>query len=319
MTPLLWTAFGMAIGAAVLHGALGLRRPRDRTYLSFAFMMALVAVFLYYQSNIYRATTAAAAVEATRRQLIVIDGFIACMLVFIPSYTKVRFPRALAAAFWAGLVFVALANLLAPYGLWYSAQPELVQSEFRGEPYNIVIAQPMGPLQYFYTLYFTSLLLVSLGCALKVFYRGERQRGATLAFAVALILVHALVDVVRDNVGGTWPYVAEFGVVTWGLIMSVQLAHDFRAQAEALGDAIVQVETHARRLRSILASMRALEQNMHAPLNTLETGVSELAADTSQEAAQLARLRRAVTRLREFSREMPDIRAHAASSSRPGT
>ena len=91
--------------------------------------------------------------------------------------------------------------------------------------------------------------------------------------------------------------------------MSVQLAHDFRAEAEALGNVITKVDAQAKRLRSILDSMRALEQNMHAPLEMLETGVATLAAATTKEAENLHRLRRAVTRLREFGRALPTISA----------
>ena len=36
MTAELWAAFGLTIGAAVLHAAIGLTRPLDRTHLSFA-------------------------------------------------------------------------------------------------------------------------------------------------------------------------------------------------------------------------------------------------------------------------------------------
>lgn len=306
MTALLWTAIGMTVGAAILHATLGLCRPFERTYLSFACIMALLALFLFFQWEFYRATTSAAAVMATRRQVTVVVGFLACMLVFVPSYTKVRIPRPLMAVFWALLAVLFIANLLAPYGLWYSALPELVRSQFRGEPYNTVIARPMGAPQYAFTLYFTSLLVVSMVCAVKVYRRGERQRGLTFAVALGVILVHSLVDVVRDSIGASWPYVAEFGVVTWALIMSVQLARDFRTQAQTLGHAIMHVEAQAARLESILSSLRALEQNMDAPLHTLEAGLATLSATTASDDGQLPRMRRAVTRLRDVANSMPE-------------
>jgi hypothetical protein len=309
MTPVIWTAIGITIGTAVLHGALGLRRPLDRTYLSFACLMALLAIFLVLQADIYTAASSEVVVETTRRQLAVVHAFIAGVLVFVPSYTRVAIPRAVMTAYGAGLAGLFVINLLAPYGLWYSGPPEVVHAQFYGEPYSVIIAQPMGPLQFAYVTYAVSLLILSCCCAVKVIRRGERERGLTLAIAFVLILLQTIADVVRDSIGGTWPYLAELGAVTWGMIMSVQLAHEYRKQARVLRDAIVLVEAQSRRLTSILQSMRSLEQNMAAPLERLETGVAALAPGTGKEAALLARLRRAVTRLREFSRSQPRIHA----------
>ena len=302
MTPVIWAAIGLTIGTAVLHGALGLRRPLDRTYLSFACLMALLAIFLYLQGDIYTATSPGDVVETTRRQLAVVHAFLACLLVFVPSYTRVHIPRAVMAAYGAGLAVLFVVNLLAPYGLWYAGPPEVVLGQLRGEPYSLIIAQPMGPLQFIYVTYGASLLVLSLSCAVKVIRRGERARGLALATAVVLILVQTIADVIRDSIGGSWPYLAELGAVTWGLIMSVQLAHEYRGQARALRDAIVLVDAQSRRLTSILESMRSLEQNMIAPLETLEHGVAAIAPHTAQEDALLARLRRAVARLRELAR-----------------
>ena len=44
-----------------------------------------------------------------------------------------------------------------------------------------------------------------------------------------------------------------------------------------------------------------------APLAKLETGIATLATAPPPKRDHLARLRRAVTRLREFSRSMPDL------------
>jgi len=43
----LWSAIGMAVGAVVLHTTLGLKRPFDRTYLSFACIMGVTAILIH--------------------------------------------------------------------------------------------------------------------------------------------------------------------------------------------------------------------------------------------------------------------------------
>jgi hypothetical protein len=306
----LWTAIGMAIGSLVLHSALGLRRPFDRTNLSFACIMALVAVFLYLQWQLYGAATVVDAIEIKRRQVTIVNVFFACILVFVPAYSGVRLPRLLAAAFWVGLAIAFVDNLIAPHGLWFSGEPHLAATTFRGEPYTSAIAPPMRAPQIAYTIFFTFFIIAMMACAIKQAMRGERQRGSMLALALAVVLGHGMLDVIRDNVGASWPYVAEYGVVTWGLIMSVQLAYDFRARTQALAGAIAHVEEQTKRLSAMLDALHALEQHMTKPLDTLETGVARLTVGAPADDAQLHRVERAVTRLREFARSMPEINKH---------
>ena len=307
MTPFLWTAIGIAIGVAVLHLALGVRRPVERTYLSFACIMVSAAMFLYLRAELYSATSIDAAVEAQRRLMTVINVALACMFVFIPGYARAHVPRLVMFAYWGVLAVMFVVNLVTPYSLWFSGEPQIVVSTFRSEPYTAIIAPPMGLAQHAYALFVLSSLSVALWLAVKMMRRGDRQRAVTFGLALVVVLAFAIVDVVRDNVGGTWPSVAEFGVVLWGLIMSVQLAHDFRTQRRALGVAIAEVEGQSKRLTGILDALLALEQNMHIPLETLESGVASLVCGTKIEDPQVRRFERTVARLREFARSMPDI------------
>ena len=294
MTPLIWTAVGIALGASVLYTAIGLRPPHQRTFLSFACLMLAIAVYLFWEGCLYHARTVEDAIRSERGQIAAVNVVIACILVFIPAYTRVRLPRALIAAYWVALAVAFVANLWLPMSLWYSAPPRLVPATFHGEPYTTVQVAPLSIVQYAWSLIPTSLLVVSLGCARKMYVRGERQRAATLAAALLIMLVQAVIDIVRDSVGGTWPYVAEYGVVSWALIMSVQLAYDYRAQSAAIVRAIASVEAHAKHLSSLLQAMRALEHDMEGPLQTLVSGIAQLGHD------HLGPMHRAVARLHEL-------------------
>lgn len=310
MTALLWAAFGMATGAAVLHGALGLTRPHDRTYLSFAFIMVLLAAYLYFEWALYRATTSEAAVEAMRRQLIAAHGFLAGILVFVPAYTRARIPRWLMAAYWGGLALLFVANLWAPYGIWFSGPPELVTSTFRGERYTVPVAPPLGALQYLHTLYVVCVFLLAFRCALTVMRQGERQRGATLAVALVIAVVQHLVDVVHDAVGGQWPYLAEFGLVTWGLIMSLQLAIDFHVSQQRLQATLSQAEHHTAELaRTVEASLLARDR-LNTPLQTLELGLAMCTARSREEDEELADLRCVVMKLAQLGRTVEQATNH---------
>lgn len=308
MTPILWSAIGMTAGAVILHTALGLQRPVDRTYLSFAAMMGLVTVFLFLQWELYRSTASATAVQIKQHQVVIVTLFYGCMFVFVPAYTNVRLPRVANVALWVALAVVFVANLSLPYGLWFSAAPTLISSTFLGEHYTIVVTPPMGPAQLAFAFFVTSYMIVALVCAAKMYRRGERQRGVTFAFAVTLVVAYAVVDIIRDNVGGTWPYLVEYGIVSWALIVSVQLAHDFRETNRTLAKAIGYVDVQAQWLTEMLNSLHVLEHNMRIPLETLESGVVELSHSATAVDPQLRRVERATTRLRELARSMPEIR-----------
>jgi hypothetical protein len=304
----LWSAIGMAVGAFILNTALGLHRPVNRTYLSFACMMVLVAVFLYLQWKVYRATSPVEAVGFRQHQVMIIDLFYGCMFVFVPAYTQVRLPRVLNAAFWAALVIVFVANYWLPYGLWFSAEPTLIPSMFLGEPYNVVVTPPMEAPQLSFAFFATSYIVVALSCAAKMYRRGQRERAVSFAIGLTLIIVYAALDIIRDNVGGTWPYLVEYGVVSWALIVSVQLARDFRTTIRTLGKAIVYVDMQARQLTEMLNSLHILEHSMKMPLETLEAGIAGLARTTTEVDPQLRRVERATIRLKELTRSMPEIR-----------
>lgn len=300
---LLWALFGMTIGAAVLHCALGLTRPVDRTYLSFAAIMALLAGFVYFERDLYRATTGLEAVEALRAQVVTAHGFLAFILVFVPAYTNARVRPWLMRAYWIGLALLFVANLITPYGVWFAAEPELApRITFRGVPYNTVIAPPLGPLQYIHTLYVFGVFALSFWCALVLIRRGERKRGVMLAIALSIVIVHHLVDVVRDAVGATWPYVAEFGLVTWGLVMSVQLAIDFRVTEQRLQAALSRAEEHAAELAKLVEASLLVRDKLNTPLQTLELGLALRSAGKLDDEKTLADLRRAVVELTALGR-----------------
>jgi hypothetical protein len=317
VTIVLWTAIGITLGAAVLHATLAMQSRNERAHLYFACMMVFLALNFYCALGLDGAATADDAVEAVRRQVAAILGCHGCMLLFVGAYTRVQLPRSLVAAYWCGLAVLFVANLIAPYGLSFSDEPQLVRSTFLGAPYQSVSAPPMSILEHAYVLYFSSVLVLALICAVNVYRRGERERALALGIAVALLFAHAVADTVRDAVGGSWPYVGELGFVAWALIMSVQLGHDFRGQAEALRKAIAEVDAQAARLRLMLVALQMLEQRIHAPLDQLESRVPTLAAGTSREAANLERICRALTRLRELSRLMPNLHVAPTRAAEP--
>lgn len=303
MTALLWASLGLSVGAAILYASLALRRPIALTYLAFCGMMALLAVFLYFELVVARATRIDEAVTAMRWQVFAAIGFCACTLAFIPAYAGVRPPRLLMIALVAVLVAFFVVNVVTPNGLWFSGRPTLVRATMLGQHYTTVVARPLSVLQLVYASYMIALQLTALALAGVLFRRGMTQRATALALSLVLIIVTNGADIVRDLRGGAWPYVGQLGLVALGLIMSIQLAREFRMKTESLADAIGEVSRQAGQLTAILGALRTLEDSMLASVARLEAGMACLRASTG-DTADLARLGRAVTRLRDVSRAM---------------
>jgi hypothetical protein len=317
MTAALWAAFGITFGAAVLHAAIGLTRPLDRTHLSFACLMALVATFVYFEWTLYRATTSQEAVEALRRQVIVAHGFLGFVLLFVPAYTHVRISRGVSCAFWVALSMLFVANLVAPYGVWFSGPPQLIVSTFRGEPYSAVVAPPLTFVQYVHTAYVVALVALSVGCGVIAFRRGERQRGAVIAIALIVVILHHIADVVRDAMSGSWPYVAEFGLVSWGIIMSVQLAIEFRGSEQRLHATLRRSAQHATELAAMIQTSLDVRDKLNTPLQTLELGLGLCASRGTQDGEAIARLQCAVVELTHLARAVEQTTTGALHPERP--
>jgi hypothetical protein len=301
MQEALWVAFGMTIGTAVLYLALGLPRPFDRTHLSFACLMVTLAAYAFFEAQLDRSTTSAMAVEIVRKQVVAAHGLIASLLVFVPAYTRVRIPRWLVVTFGVGLFGLFVANLVAPYGIWFSAEPRLVFSRFSTVPYTVVIGPPPSMLQWVHAIYVFGVFALTFTCALKQVRRGERRRGWILALSLAIVIAQHLVDVVREAVGGAWPYSDVFGFVVWSLIMSVQLAIDYRMEAQQLRATLTAAEQHAAELARTAGAALMVRDKLNTPLQTLELSLAMREPRTPEDRDTLWELREAVTQISELS------------------
>ena len=226
----------------------------------------------------------------------------AFILIFVPAYTRVSPPRWLITTYGVGLTILFITNIVTPYGVWLSGEPTLLPSTFHGEPYTALIVPPLSVVQYVHLVFVLSVFGLSFACAFKLMRQGERQRGWMLAIALVVAVMQHVIDVVRDAIGGSWPYVAEFGLVTWGLIMSVQLAIDFRVSGQRLHATLKTAEQRAYELARMVEATLHVRDKLNTPLQTLELSLATRTAGKPDDEQTLAELRRAVTQLAQLGR-----------------
>ena len=297
----LWAAFGMTIGTAVLYVALGVPRPFDRTHLSFACIMITLVAYAFFEAELNRSTSSAIAVGVVRKQVVAAHGLIAALLVFVPAYTRIRLPRWLVIAYAVGLAAMFIANIVAPYGIWFSGEPRLVFESCGDVRYTIVVPPSPGLLQYLHTIFVVAVFALTFTCAIKQVRSGERRRGLILAISLSIVIAQHIVDVIREAVGGTWPYSDEFGFVTWSLIMSVQLAIDYRMGTQRLRATLASAEKHATELARTAEAALHVRDKLNTPLQTLELTLAVREPRTWEDQETLTELRDAVTEISELS------------------
>jgi hypothetical protein len=116
-----------------------------------------------------------------------------------------------------------------------------------------------------------------------LFRRGRRRKGAILALGGSLVLTTVATDLLRNVFAWSWPYVGGFGVIGFSLLLSMELAIDFR--------------DYERRLTEWVAAATILRDQLNTPLQTLRFGLETLPTSSATERARIDRLQRAVTRL----------------------
>lgn len=313
MPEALWAAFGMTVGTAVLYLALGFPRPVDRTNFSFACIMVMLAAYAFFEAEMDQLTSRSMAVETVRKQVMTAHGLIAGLLVFVPSYTHVRLPRWLIASYVVGLAAMFIANLVAPYGIWFSAEPGLEVWTAGGVRHAEIFPPPPSALQLVHALYVVSVFALTFTCAVKQVRRGERRRGLILAVSLSIVILQHLVDVFREAVGGTWPYSDELGFVVWSLIMSVQLAIDYRISSQQLRATLSAAERHATELARTAEAALHVRDKLNTPLQTLELTLATREPHTEEDQETLDELRGAVTEISSLSRAVERTISHPST------
>lgn len=263
-------AAGLGLSSAVTHFVLGLRRPRSGEHILFALMMLVLLPFQLVVARLHAAVSAHSIVELQRVGVVLAVALTTLFAAFVVQYTRTVVPPAIK---WAYLVISAAwvgYDLISPFGLLASSPAVL---GLMWQAFNA--------------------LTVAWGTFLgwSLMRRGQRRRGLALVVGASLVLVSVVFDFVRDLLAKTtWPYLGGFGVVGLALVLTGQLAAEYR--------------DNEQRLAQMLAAAIHLRDLLNTPLQTLRFGLEMMPEQTDAERARVNRLRRAVTTLTELGRDL---------------
>lgn len=296
MTFFLHAGFGVALAALVTFTGLSVGR-RDRKHVLFAVMMFVLAAYLMLAQLQYRAPDWETMRPLFRTAWWMVSTYVFLLGWFSCEYAGIRLPRFVrwgAAAI--TLVFIVW-NAVNPETLYFERAPTVAPKVLWGNQVYM-IEGTYGPGGYAQQTFTTCVFLFGIGAGIDLVRRGSLRRGAILSTSNALLLVAAAIDVQREVAGADRPYLSEFAVAVMALLMSLELAIDFRIQERKLDAAVTRLE----RFMTVFLDVR---DRVNTPLQTLMWSF-ELLQERKRPASEheVLRMQRAVEKLVELSEEL---------------
>ncbi len=277
------TIFGIVAGISLyvglLHLLIGCRRLKPALHcffglsslISFGYVLALIAQYKAINVDDYINT----------KKLVTSVGYIfgITTIWFISLYTNIK-PIRLILVLNSLYVISLLINQISPTGILYSHISSLSSISL---PWGEFIYYPEGifsPLFSFQLLALTSNTIYGFSACYLQYRRGEKKAGLTLGLSLAILIATVQHDRLVDLGKIQFVYLAEFGFLSFVVIMSLSLSKDL-IQAVKLRGQLLESE----RLRKIAVE---LERNRLA--RDLHDSVSQILFTVATTAEALPRV-----------------------------
>lgn len=284
MSALLWGGCGAACASCVMYLALGISRPLELKHVAFASAMFLISCLFALQHIFYFSENLALKIELVRWEIVIAILFFASFGWFLSLYTQWH-PSHWMKALGGGYMAIALIyNQVSPYSLYFVSQPQIAHGVGLGGEKLLFLDAPVN----LFMLSFVAFEFLIIAGGLYLVVKRKPSKKCMLA-ALTIGLASVLADFIHDAVGGTWPYTAEFSAALMALLMSLELAFDFRRKEDRLARAMD---------RTI-----QIRDQLNTPLQSLIFGLDLLATDSPQHHKDLIdRLKVSVARLEVLGR-----------------
>ncbi len=225
---------GLCIYASIHHLWVGWGRPARRVHLLFGILSGVAAAYVLAKLAAYGAENAAELVERRRAVVDFAVLFLGLFAWFVAEYTgeKRRWPLLGLGALSA---FLLLANAMLPFGIFFSALPELrhitlpwgeTVTDLRMRTTNLWFGAALG-------LFLSSFVYAGQACV-RQYIHGDRQRARSLGLAIVVFFVIALINQVVNFGALKFVHTAEFGFIAMVLLMNWFLSQEMHRDAEKL-------------------------------------------------------------------------------------
>jgi hypothetical protein len=283
-------AAGVGLSSGVTHFGLGVRRPRSVERLLFALMMLVLCPFQLIVARFHVATSASEIVMLGRRGVVAAIILITLWAAFIRRYTGTRIHPAISWGYLAVSAGWLVLDLIAPWGLLFASSPGFTPAR-PGELPTIlpVSTNPIGLAWQAFNLLTVAWTVIA---GIQLLRRGRRRRGLVLVLGGSLVLATVGIDFARDALAETWPYLGGLGFVGLSLLLSAELASEYRENEQ--------------RLAQMVGAAIRLRDQLNTPLQTLRFGLETTPVLTTDDRGRITRLQRTVTKLIELGRDLQE-------------
>ncbi len=283
-------AAGLGLGSAVVHLALGLRSPRSPEHLLFALLMSVLFPFQWIVGRLFVATTPQSIVSLQRWGVVAGAALITLFAAFVLRYTGAKIRPAIQWGYLAAAIAWCVYDLVAPNGLLLAAAPVATPLALRNE-LPPILPFPTSRIGLVWQTFNVATIVWAILAGASTMRRGWRQRGLAVIAGSSCLLLTVVFDLIRDLLGRTsWPYLGGFGIVGLALVLSAQLAAEYR--------------DNERRLARMVATAIRLRDQLNTPLQTLRFGLGLIPDGDDAQRERVHRMQRAVTRLAQVGHDL---------------
>ncbi|MTJ12367.1 sensor histidine kinase [Anabaena sp. UHCC 0187] len=256
---------GVCLYVSILHLLIGWQRLQPALHICFGLCSLLVCSYILGMIAMYQATNIEDYIYA--RKWVSGTGFIlaVCLTWFAAIYTNFK-PVRLILVLNSLYLFYFLINLISPAGIPYSYISQLSNFSL---PWGELITYPEGttinPFIRFQSLSLIILAIFMFYACYRQYLRSERQAAINLTVSVYILLGMCVHDRLIDLGIFKSVYLAQFGFMSFVLIMSISLTREL-FQAVKLRQQLLESE----RLRKI-----AVEEERNRLARDLHDSVSQ--------------------------------------------
>jgi signal transduction histidine kinase len=217
---------GVCLYVGILHILIGWQRLQPALHICFGLSSLLACSYILGMIAMYQSKNIENYIYA--RKWVSGSGFIFAVFLtwFIAIYTNFK-PVRLILVLNSLYLFYFLSNLISPIGIPYSRISQLSNFSL---PWGELITYPDGtrinPLIKFQVIGLISLSIFSLYACYRQYLRGEKQAAISLFVSIVILMGVAVNDRLIDLRVFKSVYLAQFGFMSFVLIMSLRLTRE---------------------------------------------------------------------------------------------